>query len=770
MSNKTYEVAFRLAAAVDGKFNSAFMSAADKMSALHTKTVALKASMNNIDRMYGQGALTAAEYGRALAKAGAELERNEKLQKRMAAAQKLEDKAGRMQKSSASGLAASVAAGAVIAAPVLAFANAEQSATALKASMMDSTGSAGNHFAQINKLAVDLGNRLPGTTSDFHDLFRVMLQNGIQAEQILGGVGKAAAYLGVQLKIPYEEAGKMAAQMQKSTGTADGDMMSFMDTVQRLTNLGVKVDDLNQAFSKFGPTMTTLGAKGLEGAKSYGALLAMLTQVGMEGGSAGNALGKVFRAGFDAKKIGKANDDLKEFGLSLNFTNAQGEYAGLNNFFAQIEKLKALNSTQRVGVIKELFGDDAEVLQTVNILLENGRAGYEALNAKIAKQASLERRVTEQLGTMTNVMESLTGTITNLAAAIGGPLAGKLSPLADSANSFIGDTLMPWAEKNSELIGSVSALAASAVTLSASWYALSFAGSTVLSPLISFTRWMFLSQVATDGTVIASKASVAWAYIEMAGLYAKAGVLKVVTAAQWLWNAAMSANPIGLLITGIAALVAAGVLLYQNWDKVREFMATLWDSPAFAVIAFVSGPIGWAIAAGVGLIANWESVKSWFTLLWDDPAAALTAFADMIMGKFGTALAWIEEKYTNLKNLFSGGLGGSVTVAGGSVDVASNAAGGIYGQGAFLTTFAEDSDEAAIPLDGSSRAVSLWQQAGQMLGVGGAVSISAPYHVEINVGAGSNVADIQQVLEDERSKFARMLNDALHESRRLSFD
>ena len=111
-----------------------------------------------------------------------------------------------------------------------------------------------------------------------------------QAEQVLGGVGKAAAYLGVQLKIPYEEAGKMAAQMQKSTGTADKDMMSFMDTVQRLTNLGVKVDDLNQAFSKFGPTMTMLGAKGIEGAKSYGTLLAMLTQVGMEGGSAGNAL------------------------------------------------------------------------------------------------------------------------------------------------------------------------------------------------------------------------------------------------------------------------------------------------------------------------------------------------------------------------------------------------------------------------------------------------------------------------------------------------
>jgi chemotaxis protein histidine kinase CheA len=38
-------------------------------------------------------------------------------------------------------------------------------------------------------------------------------------------------------------------------------------------------------------------------------------------------------------------------------------------------------------------------------------------------------------------------------------------------------------------------------------------------------------------------------------------VQKVVTGAQWLWNAAMAANPIGAIIAGIVALVAAGVAL-----------------------------------------------------------------------------------------------------------------------------------------------------------------------------------------------------------------
>ena len=47
----------------------------------------------------------------------------------------------------------------------------------------------------------------------------------------------------------------------------------------------------------------------------------------------------------------------------------------------------------------------------------------------------------------------------------------------------------------------------------------------------------------------------------------------------------------------------------------------------------------------------------------------------------------------------------------------ANYRGGIYGKGAFLTWFAERSPEAAIPLDKSARAINLWTQAGQILGV-----------------------------------------------------
>lgn len=49
--------------------------------------------------------------------------------------------------------------------------------------------------------------------------------------------------------------------------------------------------------------------------------------------------------------------------------------------------------------------------------------------------------------------------------------------------------------------------------------------------------------------------------------------------------------------------------------------------------------------------------------------------------------------------------------------VAQNFAGGIYSKGAFLTTFAEKSPEAAIPIDKSQRAIDLWTKTGQLLGL-----------------------------------------------------
>lgn len=73
------------------------------------------------------------------------------------------------------------------------------------------------------------------------------------------------------------------------------------------------------------------------------------------------------------------------------------------------------------------------------------------------------------------------------------------------------------------------------------------------------------------------------------------------TIAQWALNAAMKANPIGLVITAIGLLIGAGILLYQNWDTVKAKAFELWGSlkTTFSQVgAFFTG--------------LWEGVKSGF--------------------------------------------------------------------------------------------------------------------------------------------------------------
>ena len=59
--------------------------------------------------------------------------------------------------------------------------------------------------------------------------------------------------------------------------------------------------------------------------------------------------------------------------------------------------------------------------------------------------------------------------------------------------------------------------------------------------------------------------------------WAQVGATKAATAAQWLLNVAMSANPIGLIIIAIVALIAIFVVLWKKCDWFRNFWIGLWN-------------------------------------------------------------------------------------------------------------------------------------------------------------------------------------------------
>ena len=99
------------------------------------------------------------------------------------------------------------------------------------------------------------------------------------------------------------------------------------------------------------------------------------------------------------------------------------------------------------------------------------------------------------------------------------------------------------------------------------------------------------------------------------------GVVKAITAVakvQGIWNALMTANPIGLIVTAIGLLVTGIVLLIKNWDTVKEVALKCWE----------------------GIQQAWKAAGEWFSSKVVEPIKTF----------FSNAGEYIKTKFTEAKN------------------------------------------------------------------------------------------------------------------------
>ncbi|WP_232914434.1 phage tail tape measure protein [Pseudomonas carnis] len=547
--------------------------------------------------------------------------KQDSLAKARAAYDKTQSLAGSVAVSGAASLGAGYAASRPVVSAIKAFAPNEDSATQLKVSMMGDTGKVSADFQKITDLATNLGDRLPGTTADFQNMMTMLRRQGLSAQSILGGTGEAAAYLGVQLKMQATDAAEFAAKMQDATRTTEKDMMGLMDTIQRGFYAGVDPGNMLQGFSKIAPVMDVIKKSGIDAAKELAPLLIMMDQAGMEGGSAGNAFRKIFQAGLDQDKVDKANKIAAgaNKGVSLKFTKDDGNFAGLENLYAQVEKLKVLNDTDRTAVISKLFGDDAETLTTLNTMMNKGLAGYQEVQQKLQSQADLRTRVNEQLGTLTNVMEAAEGSFTNAMAEFGAAVAPELKELINTLGE-LANGVGAWARKNPKLAGGLVKVVAAVAVAAVVFGTLALTMASMLGPFAVLRYGMALfgirlgsikaqligTRIAAAGagtevgrmgriwkTVTASRAaggmmSVIPTLVSSARI-AAISVLPMLGGAISAVGAAILATPVGWLIAAVAGLVAIAALIYKYWKPIKGFFLGFWQGLTEALQPVLAG-------------------------------------------------------------------------------------------------------------------------------------------------------------------------------------
>ena len=581
------------------------------------------------------------------------------------------------------------------------------------------------------------------------------------------------------------------------------DLASASDIASNiLTGFGLSASDMNRVgdvlTNTFTQSNTTL--QGLGATMKYAAPVAKAMGVSIEEAAA--MAGKLGDAGIQGEMAGttlrsvllrlsapseQAAEALKV--LKVKTTDAKGQMKSFPQILKELNKaMSGMSESARANFTKTIF--ETEAMSGALVLME--QAGTGALDGfidSVQKVGSSEQVAGKQIDNLKGDMTILNSALQETALKIYDSVAPALRLMAQGAIEVVQD-IGAWAKENPGLlkgivsiVGGVAALAAACIPMGLAMKSALFIFSLIKAPILAVRSaimavrmgWLLYKGAVVAGTVVTKGAR--------AAQIAFSAAAKVMAAAQWALNAAMSANPIGLVIVAIAALIAIGVLLYRNWDTIREKVLALWGSfsekfPAIAEI--VRNYIG-------QVIEIWEKVKKTFSSIIDfvknvfagEWGAAWESIKDAFGNAFGALVGLVKLPFNTIISMVNGVTSSInnalakvkvpdwVPVLGGkSIDfripkIPQLAEGGIATRSTLANIGEGSEPEAVLPLSKLSSMLG---------GASGGGSISVSFSPTINVTGGGDVyADVRRGLDAGRTDLERSLEKLMANNRRISF-
>ena len=774
MAGKVFEIAFAINGALAQGFKTSMQQAKGTLTQYGSKMTELKAQQRALDSALKQGVISMDSYRNATETVGKALDQTAAKDAKLRKAMQNKIAADANAKSARSDLGSTMATTAVMAAPLVGMLSKAADFEAVMSKVKAITVSDDKAMQQLTATARELGQKTMFSATQAGEAMTYLGMAGWNSQQIMAGMpgllnlaaasntdlARTADIVSDDLTafgLSAEHAGHMADVFAKTT-----------------TKTNTTVEMMGETMKYAAPVAHAFGASLEETA----ALTGLMANSGIKASAAGTAL----RSGFLrlAGTSSKSTKAIEEMGLSLSEATAQQEEAraaldslgiamndtnGPRKMSAIVrdlaDKTKDMSKEQKLATLATIFGTNAASAWVA--VIDQGPDALDNLTKELENSDGAAATMAETMqNNARGAMTRLQSATESVAISIGSTMLPTLAELGDSlANEAA--YVSKVASEHPELTEAIIKTSVAVAGMVIAYKAVKAVYFSVTAAHAAYRLMMESERVATMRNVIASG-------IHKAAMIAGTVATYAAAAAQWALNAAMSANPIALVIIAVVALIAAFVWLGTHFQAVSDFCTSMWESPTAAIIAFMAGPIGWLIYAAMGLIANWDQVKAWFTLLWEDPKAALGQFYDWVMSKLGGLFDWISEKWEWVRSIFSkpiqARVEGTATANGQSVQ--HNAKGGIYGKGSFLTTFAEESAEAAIPLNGTPRAEALWKQTGAMMGLlpsegNSAVSVSAPINITINGNADASA--VQQIksavggaMDDLEARLAEIQN------------
>ena len=321
--------------------------------------------------------------------------------------------------------------------------------------------------------------------------------------------------------------------ISKGTG-----IIGYMNRVAGISGIA-KISAKNMA--ALGSTLQTLGA---EEEDSATAVTTIFTRLGVAGNHS-EVDGGLKKLGLDPQKIAK--------GMA---SNAQ------DTLMLIVERIKKLKDEDKLDVMKGLVG--IPHIKTISKLVDNTeewRRQIALANDELAKN-SMSREFQTRMKALSASTGIFQNRLFNLSSTIGGTLAPTLKDIMSKAGDVV-DKFKNWIEANPELASKIMIVVAAVGGALTAFGGLSLALSFLVYPIarvaLGFNYFLKISKGLGAGVGLLAKA---FAWFGATAVKAVINLTRV-----------MFANPI---IAIIMLIIGALILLWQNWDTVKESLSKGW--------------------------------------------------------------------------------------------------------------------------------------------------------------------------------------------------
>lgn len=512
----------------------------------------------------------------------------------------------------------------------------------------DSTKTADGSFTVLKGTLADLASKgiqkvvdgLINITKESYNAWQAFDEGFDTVIKKTGASGDAAE----DLEDVYEKVSKNIVASYDDIGSAIGEVNTRFgitgNELEILSEKFIKFAQLNDTdvSSSIDSVQSVMAAWGIS-AKDTGAVLDMLNKAGQDTGTSVDQISNsLVTNGAVLKEMGYSAEDAAFFlaNLSKNGIDASSTMAGMKKALANATKegkplsdaladvensiKNAKNSTDAMSIATEIFG--AKAAPALTTAIRDGRLSFDELGLSLD---DFEGNVEETFENTLDAPDKFKLAIQNLQTEMGKAFNDffvKYEPQINNALKTFTEDILP------KIVNGIGWLIDNLPLISA-------AITGIVTAMI-----MFQAVSAIQGIIAAWQAYKA--------------ATEGATVAQWLLNAAMEANPIGLLIAAITGLIAAFIYLWNNSEDFRNFWIGLWEKIKEAAIPVIEG-------LSVAFSAAWEAIKAivhpwidYFKATWESIKLIFGVVKDVLSGNFSDAWEKIKEIVSVWADYFRG--------------------------------------------------------------------------------------------------------------------